>query len=486
MVTANEYRARISKLKNNIYINGKVVGRDDPRLQPGVNVVAATYDAFGDPALESMIKTHSHITGKEVSRFCHVSQNVEDLITKQKLIRSLCHKTGGCVGRCMGIDALHAISVVTYEMDRDLHTEYHKHFLNYLKNFQEKDLCGCCAQTDVKGDRRKRPHEQADPDLYLRIVERRKDGIVVRGAKAHNSIAPNADEIIVVPTRALTPEEGDWAVSFAIPADWEGVYLSASVHSFRAREKLDAPISKIGMTHSVTIFDDAFIPWERVFMAGEHKYAGRLALLFALFHRHSYTGCKPALTDVICGSAALVAEYLGIEGAQHVRHNLVDMASVAELVYGSGVAAAYCGEKSDSGTFIPNSLYCNVARRHAGLNVYKEYEQLVELTGGLPDTLPTEGDFYEKKIGPLLHKYLMRNPNISAEDQHRLFRFLGDFVSSAMAGTKQLSGVHGGGSPIMEEIAIYGNYDWNDKKKLAKYLAGIKDKPADATKPRVP
>jgi len=475
MKKSKEYRERIYSLKKNIYLDGELIGRDDSRLQPDINVIAATYDAMGDPSLESLINANSHLTGKEINRFCHINQNTEELLAKQKLIRLLCHRTGGCIGRCMGTDALHALSIVTYEIDEENGTEYHKRFLDYLRYFQQEDLCGCCAQTDVKGDRRKRPHQQEDPDLYLRVVERRKDGIIVRGAKAHNSVAPYADEIIAVPTRALTPEEGDWAVAFAIPADWEGVYLSTSAHSYRPRKKLHAPIAEMGSAHSITIFDDTFIPWERVFMCGEAKYGGRLALLFALFHRHSYTGCKPAITDIMCGAAALVAEYNGIEGVQHVRHNLVEYACTAELVYAAGIASAYAGERSGSGTLIPNVVYCNAGRRHAGLNIYREFEMLVELAGGLPATLPMEGDFYHEKIWPLLHKYMMRNPRISAEKQHRCFRFLSDFVCSAMAGSRQISGVHGGGSPIMEEIAIYFNYDWEEKKKIAKRLAGIED-----------
>ncbi|MFC1914350.1 4-hydroxyphenylacetate 3-hydroxylase family protein [Chloroflexota bacterium] len=475
MATFEEYQQRILDLKKNVYIDGKIVPRYDPRLQPGMNCVAPTFDAVNDAELADLMIATSHLTGKPVNRFCHVSQTAEDLIAKQTLIRRLCHRSAGCIGRCMGTDAIHALSVATFEIDHELGTPYNKRFQDYLRNFQERDLVGCCAQTDVKGDRRKRPKEQADPDLYLRIIEKNNDGIVVRGAKAHNTVAPYADEIIVVPTRVLKPDEQDWAIAFAIPADWKGVYLPTSAHTYRPRKKIDAPIVRMGSGHSLTIFDDVFVPWERVFMCGEAKYAGRLALLFALFHRHSYTGCKPATTDVLCGSAALAAEYSGIEGAYQVRHALVEYASVAELVFASGIAAAYTGQKSPSGTFIPNSVYCNVGRRHAGLNIYHEFEMAVEIAGGIPSTLPSEGDFYEAQIGPLLEKYMMRNPKISAENQHRCFRFISDYLASAQSSTKLIAGVHGGGSPIMEEIAIYGTYNWEEKKNIVKRLAGIED-----------
>ncbi|MDP2953625.1 MAG: 4-hydroxyphenylacetate 3-hydroxylase N-terminal domain-containing protein, partial [Chloroflexota bacterium] len=427
-----------------------------------------------DPKYDGVMTATSHLTGKKINRFCNIHRSVEDLLLKQKMTRLACQQTGGCIQRCMGIDGTKALSVVTKEIDDARGTEYHQRFLHFLRNFQDKDLVGNCAQTDVKGDRSRRPHEQVDPDLYLRVVEKRKDGIIVRGAKAHNTIAPYAEEIVVVPTRTLTEEEADWAVAFAIPADAEGVYLVTRAASPRPRKRLQAPIATYGDVESFTIFDNTFVPWERVFMCGEKEFAGRLALTFALYHRHSYTGCKPAISDVLMGATALVAEYNGVEKSQHIRHKLADMISIAELVYAAGIASAVNGVKTASGTYTPDPIYANVGRRHAGLNIYHEHEILADVAGGLVATLPPEGDFYDEKIGPLLDKYMMRNPKVSAEDQHRCFRMIGDLICSGWAGVEQIAGVHGGGSPIMETIALLSNYDLEAKKKLAKYLAGIK------------
>lgn len=468
-----EYKDRLLTMRNNVYIDGQLVGRDDPRLQQGINVIAATFDAVNDPELKDIVTATSHLSGETISRFTHIHQSAEDLMKKQDMTRKLCHLTGGCIHRCMGIDALNALSVVTRDTDDAMGTEYNKRFLKYLQWYQENELVGNCAQTDVKGDRSLRPHQQPDLDLYLRVVEKREDGIIVRGAKAHNTMAPYADEIIVLPTRAMTEKDADWAVAFAIPADTEGLYLSIRASSPRARKELKAPIENIGMVDSFTIFDDVFVPWDRVFLCGEHKFAGELAIQFATYHRHSYTGCKPAITDVLLGATALVAEYNGIEKAQHVRDKLTDMVAVGELVYAAGVASAVRGTKAASGTMKPNPVFANVGRYHAGINVYHEYDILADIAGGLPSTLPYEGDFYEPKIGPLLHKYMMRKEGISLEDQHRCFRLISDLAVSAYSGVMQVAGLHGGGSPIMEKIAIIGQADLNEKKNIAKRLAGI-------------
>ncbi|MGB6838186.1 MAG: 4-hydroxyphenylacetate 3-hydroxylase N-terminal domain-containing protein [Dehalococcoidia bacterium] len=473
MISSGEYRERLLRMRPNVYIDGERVSRDDPRLQPGVNVISVTYDLAQDPQYDGVLTATSHLSGEKISRFCHIHQSTDDLLNKQKMTRLCCQKTGGCIQRCMGIDAMNALSVITYDMDQALGTEYNKRFQKFLEYFQKNNICANCAQTDVKGDRSKRPHQQVDPDLYLRVVERKADGIIVRGAKAHNTIAPYADEIIALPTRFLTEEESDWAVAFAVPADTEGVHLISRPAAPRPRKRLEAPLATYGDVESLTVFDDVFVPWERVFMCGEREYGGQLALLFALYHRHSYTGCKPAVSDVLMGATALVAEYNGVAQAQHIRHKLADLISVAELVYAAGVAASVTGKRAPSGTYVPDVIYCNVGRRHAGLNIYHEHETLADVAGGLVATLPPEGDFYDEVTGPLLKKYMMRNPQISAENQHRCFRMIGDLICSGIGGVNQIAGLHGGGSPVMEEIAILGGYDLEAKKDIVRYLAGI-------------
>lgn len=472
--TKEEYIERLKRMKKNVYIGGEKVDRLDRRLLPGINVISLTFDMAHNPEFEDLCTARSHITGEKINRFCHIHQSREDLLKKQEMTRLLCHRTGGCIQRCMGIDAMNALSVVTKLIDMKYGTNYYERFINYLKYFQENDIVANCAQTDVKGDRIKRPHEQKDPDLYLRVVEKRDDGIVVRGAKAHNTIAPYADEIIVIPTRTLTKEEGDWAVAFAIPADTEGVKLVVRPAYLRKRIKLDAPIANYGDAESFTIFDDVFVPWERVFMCGEWEFARHLALLFALYHRHSYTGCKPATTDVLCSTAALVAECNNIHKTTHVRDKLAKLITIAEAVYACGVASAHHAAKSPSGTYIPDPIYVNAGRKLAGENIYHEYEIVADLAGGLACTLPFEQDFYNEETGPLLNKYIMRNPELSPEYVHRAFRLAENILASDLTGVNQVAGVHGGGSPVMEAIMIMGTYDIEKLKDIARYLAGIK------------
>lgn len=260
MRTSAEYISDLMKLKPNLYIGGQRVGRDDLRIKPGINVMSVTFDLAQDPKWEGLLTATSSLTSKKINRFTHLPQNAYDLIQKQKMIRLLCQRVGGCTQRCMGMDAIIAISVATKEMDDKYQTEYHHRFMDYLRVYQGKDLTGACAQTDTKGDRIKRPSEQADPDAYVHITEVREDGIVVRGAKLSITMAAYADEIFVIPTRALREEDKDYAVAFAIPADWEGIHLITRPVSVRERKECRCPFAEMGVSDSIVVFDNAFIP----------------------------------------------------------------------------------------------------------------------------------------------------------------------------------------------------------------------------------
>ena len=485
MRTKEQYIEGLRKMRRNIYHDGHLMDRDDEIQEPVLNVMGLTFDAVNDPELKDLCTAKSHLTGETINRFCHVHQSTDDLHKKQDMTRALCRKAGMCIQRCMGTDALNAVNAASFEADKVNrgNTEYHKNFLKWLERFQKEDLVGSCAQTDMKGERLKRPAEQTDPDMYVHVVEKKKDGIVVRGCKLHISEASISDEIMVVPTRALGPDEKDYAVAFAVPSDYEGVKQVVSIHNQYKRKHIKRGID-IGYSDSYIIFEDCFVPWERVFLCGENDHGGICALLFALFHRHSYSGCKPAIGDVFLGLAALAAEYNGIEKTPHVKEMLAEIIKVSELGYAAGYTASSMGKPEviipglgmcpyGPGSYIPNSIYCNVGRCLTGEAVFHEQELICRIAGGIPSTFPYEGDLTHPNLKKVLEKYLNRNPKVPVEDQIKFWMTLGDYTIGTMAGVMNYGNYHGGGSPIMEQIAITSQYDIKDRKKLVKRLAGI-------------
>ena len=474
--TKEAYREKLYRMRPNVFIGGQQVGRDDPRIQPGIEVLGITFDLAQNPEWKGLATAISSVTGKEINRWAHLPQSPADLIQKQKLIRLAARRAGGCIQRCMGHDAINALAICTKEMDQANGSDYHRRFLDYLRIYHDQDLDGCCAQTDSKGDRMKRPSEQEDPDAYLHIVEERKDGIVVSGFKMSITQAPYADEIIALPTRALTAADRDFAVAFAVPADIEGLSLITRPVWLREKDNPEAgPFCRYGVSDCVVYFDKVFVPRERVFMCGEWQFGRRMALLFADSHRHSYSGCKPAVSDILCGAAALAAEANNIEKASHVKEKLSEFAGAAELAYAAGIAAAVFGHKTDSGVFFPNEIYSNVGRRLTGETIYHEYNLLTEIAGGIAVTMPFGGDFEQGQHKEALERFIVRNPRLSPETSRKIWQFVENVGASSMASWYKIAGVHGGGSPIMETIALNIGYDFEDKKRLARYLAGIDD-----------
>jgi aromatic ring hydroxylase len=485
MRTKEDYIKGLAKMKRNIYFDGQLLDRTDELQMDCLNTIGLTYDEAEKPENQELCTAISHLTGERINRFTHIHQNKEDLHRKQDMTRMLCQKVGGCIQRCMGIDASNAVYNVSYEADKMNNgaTQYHENFKKWLTRFQTEDLIGCCAQTDVKGDRMLRPAEQPNPDAYVHIKERLKDGIVVSGCKVHISEASVADEVLVVPTRALRRDDKDYAVAFAVPGDWEGLKQVVTIHNLRPREHFKRGMVQ-GATDSYMIFEDCFVPWERVFLAGENLLGGAMALLFALFHRHSYSGCKPAIGDLMLGTAALAAEVNNIHKESHVREKLAELIMITELGYAAGYTASDLGKPElyvpghgfvpfGPGSYIPHSIYCNVGRCLTGEAVFREAEILCDISGGVTATFPHEKDFLNPETKDLLLKYTKRNKEMPVEDQAQLWRFLGDGLCSATGGIAKIGSYHGGGSPIMEQIAITTQYDIESRKKLVRYIAGM-------------
>ncbi len=489
--TYEEYKERLLKMKPNVYLNGEKVDRSGDWMRGGLYAMKMTYDMCNDPAYEDVALATSHLTGKKISRWAHIHQSKEDLLNKQLMTKLSCHRIGGCTQRCMGTDALNAIAVVTYDVDQACGTNYHERFNKYLLYFQENDLIANCAQTDVKGSRNskyKRAHQQPDPDVFVHVVKTDVDGIgvdgkpckgvIVRGAKICNSNAPYVDEIIVNPTKFMGPGDESYAISFALPADWDGIKLMALPGLHHKRKHLQAPFNEAGDVESLTIFDDVFVPEDRIFLNGlDHpdvlQYAGYLALMFAHFHRHSYTGCKAAISEIMAAQAALVADVNDIAKAEHVREKICDIISTAELVFAAGQAASYRAIKFPNGSWVPDEMLTNAGRKLAGHNIYHEYEILADLTGGVCASLPTEESFYAPETAELCNKYIMRNPAYTAEETHRVMRMMEDKLCDAFEAAQAVAGVHGGGSPLMETITMMSRYDLEPLKDMAKYLAGF-------------
>ena len=478
LMNAEQYEESLRQLNLKVYMFGERLTNvvDHPIIRPSMKAVALTYELAHRPEFEDIMTAVSHLSGEKINRFTHIHQNTLDLVKKSKMGRLMGGQTGCCFQRCVGLDALNALSITTYDIDQQHGTSYNERFLKYLDYVQKKDLVCDGAMTDPKGHRGLPPHKQPDPDMFLRVLEKRPDGLIVRGAKAHQTGAVNSHEIIVMPTITMREEDRDYAVSFALPSDAEGVTYVMGRQSCDTR-KLEGDTFDIGNLHfggheALVIFEDVFVPWDRVFMYGEYDFSGRLVEQFASYHRQSYA-CKVGVGDVLIGAAQAIAEYNGAARASHVKDKIIEMNQLNETLFCGCLACAWEGRREPSGTFLVNPLLANVHKQNVTRFPYEIARLAQDIAGGLMATLPSEKDLDSPEIGGLVKKYLAGAPEVPVENRLRILRLIENLTLGTAAVGYLTESMHGAGSPQAQRIMISRLVNLAEKKKLAKKLCGI-------------
>jgi 4-hydroxybutyryl-CoA dehydratase/vinylacetyl-CoA-Delta-isomerase len=475
--TAQQY---IESLKDDrvVYCMGERV-KDvtrNPILRISIDWMAMDYILQQDPRYQSLL-TEKNEEGELVS-FAFIQQkSAEDLLRLREVVKFWARV---CFGKppgakFVGKDGLNAITVVAQRVDKQFGTNYAEHVREYRKYLQKNDSSIALCMTDVKGDRSLRPSQQkTHKDYYVRIVEERKDGIVVRGAKAHISGAPLSNEIIVLPCRAMREDDKAYAVSFGVPANAKGITLiSAEPEMNDPGNLFDFPIgASIYINDAMVIFDDVFIPNERVFMKGEWPLAGDIAYMFGNFHRLSAETYKAAELEVVTGAAALMAEYNGIERASHIQDKISWLVSYAEATEVIGRAACeHCVSEPDSGFVYPNPIYANIAKFFFADNWHQATKYLQDIAGGIVATVPSAKDFMNPEIHDMIDKYLGGKDGIPTEHRIRLIKLIRDLTSTY----EDVLTLHAEGSLAAQRLSIYTLADFERYKAAAKRAARIKD-----------
>ncbi len=478
MMTASQYEESLRKLNLVVYMFGKRIDDpvDHPIIRPSMNAVAKTYAMAQHPECADIMTAVSHISGRRINRFTHIHQSRDDLIKKTKMGRLMGAHTGCCFQRCVGMDALNALSIVTYDMDQRHGSSYYQRFLKYLAFVQEHDLTCDGAMTDPKGDRSLPPHQQPDPDMYLHVVTEREEGIVVRGAKAHQTGAVNSHEVIVMPTIAMRKADEEYAVAFALPSDAQGITYIMGRQSCDTRKMeahaLDTGNAAFGGHEALIVFDDVLVPWERVFMYKEYEFAGALVEKFAAYHRQSYA-CKVGVGDVLIGAAQTIAEYNGAQNASHIKDKLIEMNHLNETLYCGSLSCASEGHQEPSGTYCVNTLLANVAKQNVTRFPYEIARLAQDIAGGLMVTLPSASDLKSPEIGRWVEKYFKGRAGVSTEKRFRILRLIENLTLGTAAVGYLTESMHGAGSPQAQRIMIARQVNMKEKQRLAKKLCGI-------------
>lgn len=481
LVTGEDYVESLRGRNLKVFLFGERVEEpvDHPMIRPSVNAVARTYDlALERPELATAL---SPLTGERVNRFLHVAGSAEDLVQQNKMQRRLGQLTGTCFQRCVGMDAFNALHSVTFEIDAQHGTAYHRRLKDFIARMQRLNYVVGGAMTDVKGDRSLAPSKQADPDLYLHVVRRSDEGVWVTGAKAHQTGCVNSHWLVVMPTARLGPDDRDYAVVGAIPVDAEGITYVYGRQSCDTRSMEDGGIdvgnARYAGQEALVLFDEVFIPNELVFMDGETEFAAMLVERFTAYHRRSYV-CKSGVGDVLIGAAAAVAEMNGVERASHIRDKLAQMTHLNETIYATGIAASHQSHPTRSGAYLCDDLIANVCKHHVTKIPYELGRLAQDLAGGLVVTLPSEADYRHPELGPLLEKYLAGRADVPTEARMRILRLIENMTAGRNSVGYLTESLHGAGSPQAQRIQILRQAQLDFKARLARRLAGV-DVPED-------
>ena len=468
MKTREEYLESLNTLNRTVYILGEKVDRpnDHPIVSPSTAAVAETFAMAHEAETTELFTTKSHLTGETINRFTHIQQSAEDLVCKVKMLRAMGQRTATCFQRCAGLDGINTMSAVTFETDKAHGTSYHERFNAFLAALQKNDEVVAACMTDAKGDRRLRPSDQPDPDAYLRVTERRVDGVVVCGAKCHITGSLNAHHLLAIPTRRLRDDERDWAISFVVPADAPGLIFVQGRQSGDTRRqepgKKDTGNSKYGGQEAVIIFDNVFVPNDNILMNGETEMTDPGITYFGAYHRASYGGCKSGMGDNLIGAASLIARANGTRKAGHIQEKLAEMIQRNEVLFSCGLAASHEGFEMPSRGWCSNLLLSNVTKLNVTRIPYEIARLATDIAGGLLVTLPSSGDFDDEEVGPLLHKYLRGAPEFTSEQRRRILRFIENVVLGPGGVCYLAESVHGAGSPQAQIMQIRAEAPWEE------------------------
>jgi 4-hydroxybutyryl-CoA dehydratase/vinylacetyl-CoA-Delta-isomerase len=481
LMSGKDYRESLRKYRPTVFVDGRRVDSvaDEPAFAPGINAIALTYDYALKPQYAPLMTAVQHTRGRRVNRFSHINTSSGDLLNKLEAVRLVCQETG-CAQRYLTHDALNAIGQVSARIDDARgFTEHTARFTDYLHRVQDQDLTLGVAMTDAKGDRSRRPHEQANLDSYLHIVERNGKGIVISGTKAIVTGAPYVHELLVMPCRNMGREDADFAVCCAVPVDAPGLTIVARPAG-RPGEKVEHGAAlfsrKYGQSTGVCLFDRVFVPWERVFYAGNDgswEHSGHLTYSYATHHRHTCIGARAGFGDLLIGAGALMCEANGFDPGQetHLREQMVELIKITEGFYACGVAASVYGKADEhSATFMPDPVFSNIGKLLLATQIYDMHRIAHYVSGGLIVTLPGPDEDHNPQTGARLADVLRANPEVPYDKRIETARFLEDLTAGYQGGWYSVISLHGGGSPAAMKQEIWRNYPVGSKVELVERL----------------
>ena len=435
-----------------------------PKFRVPIAVASRDYD-HTDPACANLM-TYRTESGERAHRVFQIPRSEEDLAKRVEMMDQM-SIVGGVTGVMM---ALMSVKDAVGEVE----PRYAANIERLYSHVRDNDLRAAEVITDPKGDRSRRAHEQDDPDLYVRIVRRTDEGIIVRGAKLHITAASLVHELVVMPTKGMRQDETDYAVSFSVPVNTPGVKIINRSFAPPELNAFDYPSSAHhSMPEGFVVFDDVLVPWDRVFLAGEVQLASRLAQSLGLWERTGGLVASVQTARLFVGLAQLIIEMQGKDRDPIAQNTVAELICYAEMLRMSLEYACRNFERTATGMVYPNALAVNAAKYYYAANYHNIVKYLHDLGGGLVITLPTEADLRNEESGRYIRKYLHTKPNVDVEARMRIYNLIRDLTADAYGGWHLVVALQAGGGLSAQRIMMNRTYDLAGAKAMALAAAGV-------------
>jgi 4-hydroxybutyryl-CoA dehydratase/vinylacetyl-CoA-Delta-isomerase len=486
MKTREDYLAALRAMRPNVYKFGELIEdiTTHPATKRTVESHARAFDAANDPELADLYTTTSLFTGEKILRWNSMMQSSDDLVANMQIKRQNYRRTGSCTGGvCVGWNAQNVLWAVTQDMDAEYGTDYHQRLKSWILMAQSNGLTVAGALTDPKGDRSLKPSQQPDPDTNLRIVEVRDDGVVIRGAKVLICATAASEEVFLLPGGAYREADQDYALACVVPKDIEGLTIVEATHPSDRRELEDTAgveVPDTGITQGWLLFEDVFVPNERVFMCREWKYTTMFVQHFTANYRACIGACVAGQGDAMIGASILMARANGLS-AKTFMSKLVDMSINNQVTYGLGAGACALGLRHPSGSWFADPLTAHTNKVMVATLPYEVKRLTQEIGGGIVETgcMPSYKDLTAPEYGHLLQKYLTAGP-CSAETRFKAAR-LSEWLT---VGAGIPGCMHGGGSPDGAKLMVRFTTPMEEYVDYARKIMNIEEEVPEPQKPK--
>jgi 4-hydroxyphenylacetate 3-monooxygenase len=461
-----------------VYVGSQLVDdvTAEPSLGPGIDLMAEMFDAQFDPATEAATTYFDETLDTRVSRSWQAPTTHDELRERRRMIEFTSVKTAGTFGRppdlapTIGIGLLARkplFAGTTSDLAGD--TDFADNIDSYIEFARRNNIIAAEVLSDPQADRSR---ASADHPGLLRVTEVLADGVVVNGAKSVGSLAAQANEIIFTNFARpdAPPEAYIWA---ATPSNAEGVKLVCREGvGHPGADPFDHPLASRGEEcDQLIIFDDVFLPNERIFNLGVPALGNLYGPVTVWAHWHILTRLW-VKAKIIAGAGQAVVDALGTGKVAAVRGMVGDLIEFEEALKAFVLSAENLAAPAESGILAPDVNLLTAGRLYGIREYPRIIHTLQELCGqGLVMRFP-KASFDHPEIGPRLAE-LLPGHDISAADKNRLMNFVWDLTSSSHAGRTELfENLNGGIAPLLRE-RLYKEWDRGEALGLARDLAGL-------------